>query len=93
MTIRARGKKNKKDLSVVYVDGEYFFNGDDNEAYLGELKMLLKEGLPVFGTYISRDPEDNLNIIGILREYFFDKEVEVKSDPEIHPDWEEGTVY
>lgn len=91
--IKAKGKKDGKNLSVEYNNGKFTFNGKADDILNAELDILLKSGLPIFGTYISDDTQDEINIVGKLREYFFDNEADVKSDPEIIGDWEKGVVY
>lgn len=80
-------------MTVVYNDGKYTFNGRDNDIYMAQIAVLLKADLPIYGTYYSSDPNDELNIVGKLAEYFFDTHADVTSDHDIQGDWEKGEVY
>ena len=91
--IKAQGKKNNRKLVVEYNNGAFLFNGKSDDGNMLELDVLLKTNLPIFGTYYSNDPKDDLNIIGKLGEYFFDNQVDVESDPEIVGEWEKGMVF
>ena len=91
--IKADAKKNGKNLIVEYENGKFTFNGKEDESLETELRILLKAKLPIFGTYIAKDAMEELNIIGTLGEYFFDKGTIVESDPEIIGEWEKGVIF
>lgn len=92
--ILAKGIKNDKEMTVEYRPDRVLFNGHANKMYEEELSELLESRPSIFGTYYAGAPYEDLNIIGVLREYFFDNPALVTSDEEISvPDWEEGRVY
>lgn len=89
--IKAEGKKGGKRLVVVFDDGKYTFNGKEDKGLEMELIALLKTEIPTFGTYCSTNADDETNIIGKLREHFFDGYADVTSD--FKPEWADGEVY
>ena len=91
--IKAEGIKDRHKMTVIYEDGKYTFNGKENEIYKAQMDVLLSSELPIFGTYISTDPSEELNIVGKLATYFFDKYTYVTSDHDIQGEWEKGEVY
>jgi len=91
--IKSEGVKDKKKMVVEYDNGKFTFNGKEDNIYEPEINILLKTDLPMFGTYCSIDPEDELNIVGKLQNYFFDKQAKVTSDHDIIGDWEKDVVY
>ena len=91
--IEAEGKKNGKRILVQYDGSKFLFNHQENIPLEMELITTLNERPAIFGTYHAEDPWEDLNIIGVLRVYFFDKPVEVKTDQEIKTEWEAGLVY
>lgn len=90
--VEAEGRKDKKKVSVKYQDGKFLWNGEENELYSAEMKILMKTGLPVMGTYIPDEPDD-VYVSGLLREYFFDSEKTTHFKHEINGDWEKGMIY
>lgn len=92
--IRATGTKNKKKMVVLYNGQGFFFNGEKDEALETILKKELEEMPVVLGTYCAEEPMDPLNIIGVLRSYFFDGPAEdIETDEKLETDWETGLVY
>ena len=91
--ITAKGLKNGEKLTVKYDGNMFLFNGKENDAMLLELESQLKLKPAIFGTYHAEDSYEKLNIIGVLRERFFDGWPEIVSDEEFDSEWEEGVVY
>lgn len=91
--VEADGRKDNKKVSVKYQDGKFLWNGEENELYSAEMKILMKTGLSVMGTYIPDDPEDEIYVMGLLKEYFFDSEKTTHFKHEIEGDWEKGMIY
>ena len=86
--IIVKGIKSGKEMIVKYNDKSFTFNNEENEALSFELETILNRKLPVFGTYCADDDYDELYILGILKEHFFEKEPEIISIGEIQIDWE-----
>ena len=91
--VEAEGIKDKNKVNVKYQDGKFLWNGEENELYSAEMNILMKNGLPVMGTYIPDDPEDEIYVMGLLREYFFDSAKTTHFKHEIEGDWEKGMIY
>ena len=101
MLIVAKGRKAKHDVTIkVTKDDEgkalYDVSGCDPfyyDAYIDLLKFEL-ERTPVFaGSYIPQDPEEDVNILNVLQNYYFDKLEEITAK-DIKPiPHEEGVVY
>lgn len=92
--IIAKGLKNGKKISVKYENETFLFDGRQNKILLIQLEAELKRLPIVFGTYCANNPYEILNIIGVLREHFFDDiDVEIETDEEITEKWESGVVY
>ena len=90
--VEAEGIKDKKKVNVKYQDGEFLWNGEENELYSAEMKILMKNGLSVMGTYIPDEPDD-VYVSGLLREYFYDSEKTTHFKHEIEGDFEKGVIY
>ena len=90
--VEAEGIKDKKKVNVKYQDGKFLWNGEEDELYSAEMKILMKTGLSVMGTYIPDEPDD-VYVSGLLREYFFDSEKTTHFKHEIEGDWEKGMIY
>ena len=91
--IRAKGKKNGKTLSVEYNDGEFRFNEKEDLSFEAEMIMLMNQRRPIGGTYFAEKADDPLNIIETIRQYFFDRPVDVETDEDVEMPCEEGVVY
>lgn len=92
--IRAKGKKNGKTVAVEYKDEIFTFNGKIDPALEQEMLMLMEEKRPIGGTYYAEYADDPLNIVEVMRSYFFDKPVRVETDEHIEEmPFEEGVVY
>ena len=91
--IRAEGKKKGKKVVVEYENDIFTFNGKQNDLYMAELNVMLDAKLTLFGTYHAENSFDELNIAGVLREYFFDEWAKVECDPELDVGWTKGEVY
>lgn len=80
MRIEATGKKNGKSLIIVVEDGKFTFNGKEDSL----LKRILDADLklcPVFaGTYIPEDAYEDVNILNVLENYFFDGIAKIKAE-------------
>ena len=90
--VEAEGIKDKKKVNVKYQDGKFLWNGEKDELYTAEMKILMKTGLPVMGTYIPDEPDD-VYVSGLLREYFFNSEKTTHFKHEIEGDFEKGVIY
>ena len=91
--IIAKGVKDGKPLTVVWEDGDMYFNVDQDYFLQDELERLLEKPRAVGGTY--HPPKDSpMNAWNILKQYFFDSPVEVEIDGDIGEiPYEEGVIY
>ena len=91
--IKAKGKRNGKDVTVEYSDGAFTFNGKSNYRLEAEIDLLLDEKRAVGGTYWPKEKMEPLNIIGVMGDRFFDRPVAVEGDEEAELPSEKGVVY
>ena len=101
MRIVATGKKCKREITIkVTKDDEgmvlYDVLGCDpkyEDAYIDLLKMDLEKRHPFAGTYTPQDDEEDVNILNVLQNYYFDELKEITAN-DIKPiPYEEGVVY
>lgn len=71
--IRAKGKKNGKDITVYYENNIFLFDGEENENYYLQVEEELQKNHPIGGTYYAEKYNDPLNIINVLSNHFFDR--------------------
>ena len=85
--IIAKGIKHGKELTVKYDKNRFLFNEEENAFLSSMLERELKKKPLIFGTYCAEDPHEELNILGVLEEHFFDEEPKIETDLKI--DWED----
>lgn len=79
MTIKATGKRNGIQITIQYVGGSFLFNGKINEEYENDIKEELSHRHFAGGTYQPKE-KDDMNLINVIENYFFDRcaeEIEV----------------
>lgn len=91
--IKATGNKNGRRLTVEYNEGRFAFNGKEDYRLEAELMIMLEERYPIGGTYYAENAMDDLNIINVLSNRFFDRTVDVESDTREELPREEGDIY
>ena len=91
--IKAEGTKNGRQLRVEYVDGTYLFNGKVDFLYETEIEYELSKRHTVGGTYYP-NRNDVLNVLNVIENWFFDRNVEAEVIGEEIPEIpNEGKVY
>ena len=92
--IIARGKKNGRRIMVTYNKDQFLFDGEDNLEYEAQIVYELLKFHAIGGTYYPEKESDPLNVINVLREYFFDdNNVLITSEEKYEIPYEEGVVY
>ena len=101
MVIVAKGKKCKREITIKVTKDDdgmvlYDVSGCDpkyEEAYIDLLKMDLEKRRPFASTYTPQDDEEDVNILNVLQNYYFDELKEITAN-DIKPiPHEEGVVY
>lgn len=96
MVIEANGKRDGKELALRYDNGVFTFNGKRDSRLEEEIQWELSRCHIFAGTY-AIDEKSDLNLINVIRNHFFDRNVEVKvSGAKIEGeefDWVEGRIY
>lgn len=94
MVIEANGKRNGKEISLKYDNGVFTFNGEPDPWLEEEIKWELSRRHMFGGTYQPEEKSD-LNLINVIQNRFFDRNVEAKvSGAQIEEfDWVEGRIY
>ena len=93
MYLLASGKKNGKDLQIEYIDGKFYFNNKENETELQMLKEYLHERPLFAGTYCPPDDFNDVNILNVISNYYFDNEPKITAEDVTPMPHEEGVVY
>ena len=91
--IKATGYKDAQLMVVEYQEGEVLFNSVKNEELEEELNMKLNRGYPIGGTYFP-NKDSPLNVVNVLRVFFFDKPADIETDEDIPTiPYEKGKIY
>jgi len=90
--IKATGKKDGEEMTVEYVNGHFLFNGKEDVYYDEEIEYEMSMTHAIGGTFFPQK-HDLLNVVNVLREYFFDAPADIETDEEIPEIPDDGRVY
>ncbi len=93
--IRAKGKRNGREMTVEFSDGVFLFNGRKNPALEYDLRWEMDELHSFGGTWYPEKADDIRNILNCIANWFFDRpaeDVECTEEIEGLPS-EVGVVY
>ena len=93
MYLLASGKKNNKDLQIEYIDGKFYFDGKQDEAKLKILEEHLHERPLFAGTYCPPTDYDDVNVLNVISNYYFDSKPKITAEDVTPMPHEEGVVY
>lgn len=92
--VKARGIKDGKKMEVAYNGHQFTFNGELNAKYASQVMYHMRCKHPIGGTYHAKNYDDEINIINVLRRWFFDKQTsDIESDCTFTLPYEEGVIY
>lgn len=101
MQIVAKGKKADRIITITATKDDegavmYDISGCDPifyDSYIDLLKFELDKRYAFAGTYIPKEPDEDVNILNVLQNYYFDELKEITAN-DIKPiPHEEGVVY
>lgn len=98
MNVIMKGKFMGDDMEVQVsgagLDLEFLFNGKLNKPLLTYVKYLMKELVPIAGTYVANNWYDSINVYHTLHDRFFDRTPEVVQVEGIDTmPYEPGVIY